>query len=149
MPYCAGDGRSCGRRSGSLGLGANCCVAAYRRDHASSLDDRGSGVPGRVLIAEPSLVDGRGHQAAAVRRFVELIGMGSTTIAAGAHWRGPPSIAGARVVALFKRDRQGVARVRRYGPLLGRVLTIADLAAEPVAEVIRRRRDGPGGGSTV
>src|SRR5262245_622835 len=149
MAYSAGDGRSCGRRSGSLGLGANCSVAAHRRGHASSLDDRGSAVPGRGLIAEPSLVDGRGHQAAAVRRFVELIGMGSTVIAAGAHWSGPPSIGGARVVALFKRQRQEVARLRRYGPLLGRVLTIADLAAQPVAAVIRRRRDGPGGGSIV
>jgi hypothetical protein len=106
-------------------------------------------VPGRVLIAEPSLLDGRGHQAAAARRFVELIGPGKAVIAAGAGWNGPRSIAGARVVPLFKRHRQGVARMRRYGPLLGKVLTIADLAAEPVAELVRRRRGGPTGGSTV
>jgi hypothetical protein len=107
-------------------------------------------VPGRVLIAEPSLIDSRGHHAAAVRSFAQLIGTERTVIVgAGANWDGPRSIAGAAIVALFRNHRLGAARVRRYGPVLGRVLTIADRIGEPVAELMRRRRHPPGGEFTI
>lgn len=149
MAYCAGDGRSCALTKRDASVSGQ---LLRRRPSAGSCiltRQRAIAVPGRVLIAEPSLFDGRGHQAAAVRRFVELIGPGKTAIAAGARWNGPRSMAGARVVPLLKHHRQEVARMRRYGPLLGKVLTIADLAAAPVAELVRRRRDGPTSGSTV
>jgi hypothetical protein len=106
-------------------------------------------VPNRVLIVEPALVDSRGHQAAAVQRFAELTGAERTVIAAGANWNGPLSIAGARVLALFKYNRQSVARMRRYGPLFARVLTIAERVGDPIVAPMRRHRDGSRWGSTV
>jgi hypothetical protein len=97
---------------------------------------------GRLLIVEPSLIDTSSHHAIAAGRFALLAGVPDTVIAAGTAWNGAPALAGAPILPIFKHQREGVGRIRRYGPLLGRALAVADHIARPVVASMRRYRDG-------
>jgi hypothetical protein len=98
---------------------------------------------GRVLLLEPALIDARGHQALAVERFAALIGPARTRIVAGLGWRGPPQLAGCPVLPFFKRHRLDVARLRRYGPVGGRLISSTQRIAAPALP--RRWRQAPAG----
>jgi hypothetical protein len=94
---------------------------------------------GRVFLLEPALIDARGHQALAAERFAALIGPARTHIVAGLGWRGPPRLAGCPVLPFFKRHRLDVARLRRYGPVGGRLISTTERLAAPALPRLWRK----------